>query len=177
MLEAQDLFQAQLRVQRPKCGLRVLRGNPESLVVSRQELLQHPVSFFDAAGASQAEFSCQPILKGACRSLHATSCLGRLGENHLYSQFLHGPAEMGWHPGEAGTGRVPEDGVAVGVEGDGYAGMLQQTLDQQEVVATVFLLAEEGVNHRAGSIIHRDQQRERRRLVRQRLLGASPNIG
>ena len=60
-----------------------------------------------------------------------------------------------------------EDRVAVGVEGDGYAEMLHQTLDQKEVVATVFLLAEEGVNHRTGGIIHRDQQRERRRLVPQ----------
>ena len=63
--------------------------------------------------------------------------------------------------------RVPEDGVAVGVEGDGYAEMLHETLDQQEVVATVFLLAEEGGNHRTGGIIHRDQQRERRRLISQ----------
>ena len=31
----------------------------------------------------------------------------------------------------------------------------------------VFLLAEEGVDHRAGGIVHRDQQRERRRLVPQ----------
>ena len=60
-----------------------------------------------------------------------------------------------------------EDGVAVGVEGDGYAEMLHETLDQHEVVATVFLLAEEGVNHRAGGIVHRDQQREGRRLIPQ----------
>ena len=31
----------------------------------------------------------------------------------------------------------------------------------------VLLLAEEGVDHRAGGIVHRDQQRERRRLVPQ----------
>ena len=31
----------------------------------------------------------------------------------------------------------------------------------------VLLLAEEGVDHRAGGIVHRDQQRERRRLVAQ----------
>ena len=44
---------------------------------------------------------------------------------------------------------MPEDYVAVGVERHGYAAPLHQALDQQEVVATVFLLAEEGVNHRA----------------------------
>ena len=167
VFEAQDLFQAQLRVQRPECRLRVLRRNLETPVVSRQELLQHPVGFSDAAGTSQAEFSYQPILKGSCRSLHSPFCLGRLGKNHLYPQLVHGPAELGRHPREAGARRVPEDGVAVGVEGDGYAEMLHETLDQQEVVATVFLTAEEGGNYRSGGIIHRDQQRERRRLISQ----------
>ena len=32
VLESQDLFQAQLRVERPECGLRVLRWNPEAPV-------------------------------------------------------------------------------------------------------------------------------------------------
>ena len=40
-------------------------------------------------------------------------------------------------------------------------------LDQQEVAAGVLLLAEEGVDHRAGGIGHRDQQRERRHPVPQ----------
>ena len=106
-------------------------------------------------------------MEGARRSLHADLRLGRAGNNHLDSQFLNGLAEQGWHPREAGIRRVTEDGVAVGVKGDGYAEMPHQTLDQQEVVAAVFLLAEEGVNHRAGGIIHRDQQRERWRLVSQ----------
>ena len=145
----------------------VAMRNLETPVVSRQELLQHGVGLFNGGRTSQAKFSYQPILKGACRSLHATFCLGRLGENHLYPELLHCPAELGWHPGEAGAGRVLEDGVAVGVEGDGYAEMLHETLDQHEVVAAVFLLAEEGVNHRAGGIVHRDQQREGRRLIPQ----------
>ena len=45
--------------------------------------------------------------------------------------------------------------------------MLHQTLDQQEVAMGVLLLAEEGVDHRTGGIVHCDQQRERRRLVPQ----------
>ena len=44
VLEAQDLFQAQLQVQRPECGVRVLRRNLETPVESRQELLQHGVA-------------------------------------------------------------------------------------------------------------------------------------
>ena len=166
-LKHRTCSQAQLRVQWPECWLRVLLGNPESPVEPWQELLQHPVGFSDAAGTSQAKFSYQPILKGACRSLHATFCLGRLSKNHLDPELVHCPAELGWHPGEAGTGRVPEDGVAVGVEGDGYAETLHETLDQQEVVATVFLTAEEGVNYCSGGIVHRDQQRKRRRLIPQ----------
>ena len=74
---------------------------------------------------------------------------------------------LGWHPGEAGTGRVPEDRVPVGVAGDGYAAAPEQALHQQEVAVGVFPLGEAGVNHRTGGIIHRDQQRERRRLVSQ----------
>ena len=150
MLEAQDLFQAQLRVQRPECGLRVLRRNLEAPVVSRQELVQHGVGLFNGARTSQAKFRDQPVLKGSRGTFHPTLRLGRHGENHLNPQFLHGSAELGWHPGEAGAGRMLEDRVAVGVEGDGYAATLHETLDQHEVIATVFLLAEEGVNHGAG---------------------------
>ena len=42
VLEAQDLFQAQVGVQRPECRARMLRRNPDALVESGQELLQHP---------------------------------------------------------------------------------------------------------------------------------------
>ena len=62
---------------------------------------------------------------------------------------------------------MPEDPVAVGVEGDGYAATLQNTTDQQEVAAGVLFFAEEGVDHRAGGVVDRDQQRERRDLVPQ----------
>ena len=117
VLEAQDLFQAQLWVERPECRLRVLRRNPEALIESWQELLQHAVGFPDAARPCQPEFSYQPVLKRSRRSLHATLGLGRQGENHLNPQFFHGPAELGWHPREAGAGCVPEDSVPVGVEG------------------------------------------------------------
>ena len=166
-LKHRTCSQAQLRVQRPECRLRVLLGNPEAPVEPWQELLQHPVGFPDAAGTSQAKFSYQPVLVGTRRSLHAALGLGRQGKNHLDPQFPHGPAELGRHPREAGARRVPEDRVPVGVEGDGYAATLHQTVDQQEVVATVFLTAEEGVNYCSGGIVHGDQQRKRRCLVPQ----------
>ena len=106
VFEAQNLFQAQLRVQRPECGLRVLRRNLETPVVSRQELVQHGVGLFNGGRSGQAKFRDQPVLKGSRRSLHPSFRLGRLGKNHLYPELVHGPAELGWHPGEAGTGRV-----------------------------------------------------------------------
>ena len=62
---------------------------------------------------------------------------------------------------------MPEDTVPVGVEGDGSAATLHQGLHQQEVIAGVFLLTEEGVDHRASGIVHRDQQREWRYLIPQ----------
>ena len=64
-LEAQDLFQAQLRIQGPECRLRVLRWNTEAPVEPWQELLQHAVGFPEAARPSQPEFSYQPVLEGA----------------------------------------------------------------------------------------------------------------
>ena len=57
---------------------------------------------------------------------------------------------------------MPEDRVPIGVEGDGYAEMLHQTLNQHEVAVGVLLLAEEGVDYRTGGIIHGQQQCERR---------------
>ena len=62
---------------------------------------------------------------------------------------------------------MSEDPVPVGVQGEGSAATLYQGLHQQEVIVGVFLLTEEGVDHRAGGIVHRDQQREWRRLVPQ----------
>ena len=60
VLKAQDLFQAQLRVQRPECRLRVWQGNTEALVESWQELLEHAVGLPDSARVCQSEFSDQP---------------------------------------------------------------------------------------------------------------------
>ena len=142
----------------------MLRWNTEAPVELWQELLQHAVGFPEAARPGQPEFSYQPVLEGAPRALHAPLDLGRQGKDHLNSQFVHGPA-LGWHPGEAGAGRVPEDPVPVGVECEWYADLLHQALEQQEVVVGVLLLAEEGVDHRAGGIAYRDQQCERWHLA------------
>ena len=56
--------------------LRVLRGNREALVEPRQELLQHPVGFPDAARPRQPEFSYQPVLERSRRALHPALGLG-----------------------------------------------------------------------------------------------------
>ena len=53
-----------------------------------------------------------------------------------------------------------EDRVAVGVQGEGYAETPEQALHQQEVAAGVLMIAEQGVDHPAGGIVHREQDRE-----------------
>ena len=57
--------------------------------------------------------------------------------------------------------------VAISVEGHGHAATLHQGADQQEVAASVLMLTEPVAHHLAGSIVHRDQQRERRGQVPQ----------
>ena len=86
---------------------------------------------------------------------------GDKGEYHLDTQFCHGPSELGRRSGRLGSGRVLEDRVAVGIEGEGDAAAPEQVLHQQEVVVAVFLLAKQGVDHGAGGVVHRQQQRER----------------
>ena len=92
-----------------------MRRNLETPVEPWQELLQHPVGFPDATGPGQAEFSCQPVLKGSCRSVHPPLGLGPMGENHLDTQFLRCPAELGRPAIQTGSRRVFEDPVPVGV--------------------------------------------------------------
>ena len=127
-----------------------MRRNLETPVEPWQELLQRPVGFPYATGPGQAEFSCQPVLEGARRSLHTPLGLGRMGDNHLDTQFLHCPAELGRHPREVGARRVFEDPVPVGVEGDGYATAPEQTLDQHEVATVVDVKASQRMDPSAG---------------------------
>ena len=72
-------------------------------------------------------------LEGSSRPLHPTLCLGRQGEDHLYSQFFHCPAKLGWRTGGLIFRAVFEDRVAVGVQGQGCAAALYQILEQQEI--------------------------------------------
>ena len=92
---------------------------------------------------------------------------GDRAENHLDTQFCHGPSELGRRSGRPGSGRVLEDRVAVGIEGEVDAAAPEQVLQQQEVVAAVFLPAKQGVDHGAGGVVHRQQQRERWAVVPQ----------
>ena len=71
-------------------------------------------------------------------------------------------ARLNWvgAPASPDPGRVLEDRVPVDVEGNRRSVIVHQLLHQQEVVACVFPLTEEGVHHGAGSVIHRQQQRE-----------------
>ena len=62
---------------------------------------------------------------------------------------------------------VFEDRVVVGVEGEGNAVASKQALHQQQVVVAVLLLAEPGVDHAAGGVVHREEQRELRPVFTQ----------
>ena len=165
VFEAQDLAQAQIRRQGSECRIRALGGNLETPVVSRQELFQHGLGLFNRGCSGQPKFRNQPVLEGSCGTFHPSFGLGRKGEYHLDTQFFHRPSELGGRSGRPGSGRVLEDGVAVGIEGKGDAAALEQVLHQQEVVVAVFLLAKQGVDHGAGGVVHRRQQRERWAVV------------
>ena len=119
-----------------------------------------PLCLLQVGCASQPRFGNQPVLKGARRSLHTPLGLGRRGKDHLDTQFSHSPAELGRPGREAGSRRVPEHAVAVGVESHGQAATLHQPADQQEVAVGILLLTEPGGHHRAGGVIHRQQQHE-----------------
>ena len=70
---------------------------------------------------------------------------------------------MNWVASAAVSGGrafVLEDGVAVAVQRQGNAPALDQTLQQHEVAPGVFAGAEDGVGHRAGGVVHGQQQHE-----------------
>ena len=57
--------------------------------------MEHSLRLLQSGCPSQPQFGDQPVLKGARRSLHTPLGLGRLGEDHLDLQLIHGPAELG----------------------------------------------------------------------------------
>ncbi len=140
VFEAQDLAQVQIRRQGSESRIRALGGNLETPVVSRQELLQYSLGLLHGDCSGQPEFRDQPVLEDSRGTFHPSFGLGRPGENHLDTQFCHGPSELGGRSGRPGSGRVLEDRVAVGIEGLGDAAAPEQVLHQQEVVVAVFLL-------------------------------------
>ena len=168
VFEAQDLLQVQIRRQGSECRIRARGGNSETLVVSRQgQLLQYSLRLLHGGCSGQPEFRDEPVLEDSSGTFHPSFGLGRKDEYHLDTQFCHGLSELGRRSGRPGSGRVLEDGVAVGIEGEGDAAAPEQVLHQQEVVVAVFLLAKQGVDHGAGGVVHRQQQRERWAVVSQ----------
>ena len=160
VLETQDLLQAKVRTRRLECGLGALGRNPKTPVESGQELLQHGLGLLKGGCFCEPEFRDQPVLEGSSRTLHTPLGLRRKGENQLYSQLLHGSSELGWRLGGLIFRPVLEYGVPIGVEGERNAAALYQALDQQEVTAGILLAAEQGVDHGAGGIVHREQKGE-----------------
>ena len=143
VFEAQDLAQAQIRWQGSECRIGALGGNLETPVVSRQELLQYSLRLLHGGCSGQPEFGDQPVLEGSRGTLHPSFGLGRKGEYHLDAQFCHRPSELGGRPSGLVFRLVLEDGVAVGIEGEGNAAAPEQVLHQQEVVVAVFMIAKQ----------------------------------
>ena len=83
----------------------------------------------------EPQFRDQPVLEGSRRSLHPPLFLRRQGEYHLSLQLCHCAPELGGRAGGLIFRLVLEDGVAVGVQGEGYAEAPEQALHQQEVTA------------------------------------------
>ena len=121
MPEAEDAIQARVRLQRAVGNFRVLRHDSEASVEADEEVLQHDVGLLDGCCTRESELSHQSVLKGTRSALHSTLGLRRQGEDHLYSQLVHRTTELCGSTGESGPGHVLEDGVPVGVEGNGYA--------------------------------------------------------
>ncbi len=160
VLEAQELPQALTGIQWTEGRLRAFGRNVKAPVEPGQELLQDSLGLLKGGRSCQPEFGDQPVLESSGGTLHTSLCLGREGEYQLYSQFLHGPAELGGSTGGLVFRAVLEYGVAVGVQGEGEAAPLHQALQQPEISEAVLLLAEESVDHDAGGVVHGEEQRE-----------------
>ena len=165
--KAQDLLQGQVPLQGPECRLGALGWNPKTPVESGQELLQHGPGLFKGGCSREPEFRDQLVLEGSGRPLHPSLRLRGHGENQLYPQSLRCPSELSGRAGGLIFRLVLEDRVAVGVQGEGYAAAPEQALHQQEITAGILMIAEEGVEHAARGIVHREQYRELRSVLAQ----------
>ena len=132
-------------------------------VETGQEVPQRGVGLVDGRGSRQPEFADQPVLEGAVHAFHAPLGLWRAGEDLFDAQFPHGPGELGW---AHRLGDMPglavelEDPVAITVESQGDAVAPDYPIHQQEVAPGVLLGSEESIGHRAGGVVHCQQQYE-----------------
>ena len=162
-LEAEDFVQGPVSVPRAVGRLGHIGRDRKPRVVAGQEVPEHGIGLVYGAGAGQAQFGHQPVLKSAGGTFHSALGLGRAGEDLLDAQFHQGTAEVGsFHrrldvPGLAGE---LEHAVAVAVQGGGYAPALDQSLHQDEVAPGVLLGTEHRGGHRGGGVVNRQQQGE-----------------
>ena len=144
-------------------NLGLLGRHTELRVETGQEVPQHGVGLVDGRGSRQPEFADQPVLEGAVHAFHASLGLWRTGKDLFDAQFPHGPGELGW---AHRLGDMPglavelEDPVAITVESQGDAVASDYPIHQQEVAPSVLLGSEYGIGHRAGGVVHCQQQYE-----------------
>ena len=97
----------------------------------------------------------------AVRSTRPFACGDLANIWRIPSSSMAGAGELGW-PGRllARLSSMLEDRVSVAVDGQRYPALPDQPLHEKEVAAGVLLLAEQSVRHRAGGVVHGQQQDE-----------------
>jgi hypothetical protein len=81
LLDAEHPLHVQARIGETICGFRLGRWDAEASVEAGQECFEDSISLLKAAGAGQAQFCHQSVLKGPVGSLHPPFRLGAVGKD------------------------------------------------------------------------------------------------
>src|SRR3990172_5393630 len=133
----------------------------EAAVVAGQELPQDPVGLLQGAGPGPgpAQRLEQPVLQGSEEAFDAPLGLRGVSRDELDAQLIGQAPELASSafPGQfllqGGLFGALEDGVAIGIEGQGEAVALHDLPQQQEVSGGILLGPEEGEGYLSGGVV------------------------
>ena len=166
VLEAEDVVRLEAGGPGEVGGSRLGGRDSEAGVVARQEALQDLVSVIERGGPGLAQRFDEAVLESAEEALNAALGLGRVGRDELDGQFVEEATELaarglaGQLFGDGSLLGALEDGVAVGVEGQGKAMGLAEVAQEQEIAGGVFFGAEDSPRDLTGGIIDGGNQAE-----------------
>jgi len=172
-LEAEHAVQVQAIRQRAVGRAGLGYRHAKAGAVTGQEAPKDAVGFFQCGRSRQAELRHQAVLEGPVGALDATLRLGALGEHGGDAELLERAAELGGLAlllSVCGTRRragQSEDRVAVGVETQGNATVLDDAPEQEKIALRVLLVPKQRLGWNPGGIVNRQQQRELRAPVLQ----------